>query len=66
MKKQKIKNRKGYYGEPIFNIAFNKISSEFRSNKRVSKRANLSMNILLDYLRNIPDDAEKKSAKNEG
>ena len=66
MKKQKIKNRKGYYGEPIFNIAFYKISSEFRKNKRVSKRANLSMNILLDYLRNIPDNAEKKSAKNEG
>ena len=63
MKKQKIKNRNGYYGEPIFNIAFNKINRNYTNNKRVSKRAILSMDIILDYLHNLPDTKEKKSDK---
>lgn len=65
MKKQKIKNRKGYYGEPIFNIAFNKANNEYTSNKRISKRAILSMDIILNYLHSLPDITEKKSNKNE-
>ena len=65
MKKQKIKNRKGYYGEAVFNIAFNKLNSECTSNKRVSKRAKASMDIILNYLENIPDNEERKSDKNE-
>lgn len=65
MKKQKIKSRKGYYGEPIFNIAFNKANCEYTSNKRISKRAKASMDIILNYLENIPNNTEKKSDKNE-
>lgn len=65
MKKQKIKNRKGYYGEPIFNIAFNKANYEYTSNKRISKRAKASMDIILNYLENIPNNTERKSDKNE-
>lgn len=65
MKKQKIKNRKGYYGEPIFNIAFNKVNSEYTKNKRISKRAISSMNIILDYLHNLPKSTKEKSDKNE-
>lgn len=66
MKKQKIKNRKDYYGEPIFNIAFYKLNCNYVGNKRFSKRTKASMDLILDYLKNIPDNAEKKSAKNEG
>lgn len=58
MKKQKIKNRKGYYGEPIFNIAFNKTNSEYTSNKRVSKRAKASMDLILNYLDNLPKETK--------
>lgn len=65
MKKQKIKNRNGYYGETIFNIAFNKINREYKENKRISKRAILSMNIILDYLHNLPNNTKKKSNKNK-
>lgn len=63
MKKQKIKNRNGYYGEPIFNIAFNKINRNYTNNKRVSKRTVLSMDIILDYLHSLSDVTEKKSDK---
>lgn len=63
MKKQKNRNRNGYYGEPIFNIAFNKINRNYTNNKRVSKREILSMDIILNYLKSIPENTEKKSDK---
>lgn len=65
MKKQKIKNRNGYYGEPIFNIAFNKANSEYTKNKRISKRAISSMNTILNYLHNLPKSTKEKSDENE-
>lgn len=54
MKKQKIRNRNGYYGEPIFNIAFNKANNNYAMNKRISKRAKASMDLILNYLDNLP------------
>lgn len=61
MKKQKIRNRNGYYREPIFNIAFYKLNCNYTNNKRVSKRTKASMDLILDYLKNIPSNTEKKS-----
>ena len=63
MKKQKIKNRNDYYGEPIFNIAFYKLNCNYVGNRHFSKRTKASMDLILDYLKNIPDNTEKKSNK---
>lgn len=63
MKKQKIRNRCGFYGEPVFNIASYYCSRNYDFRKKNSRRAVLSAIVFTDYLHNIP---KKKKGKANG
>lgn len=53
MKKQKIKNKKTYITEPIYNIALYYCNRNYGFHKRNSKRALSSVIAITDYLRNV-------------
>lgn len=53
MKKQKIRNKRKYITEPIYNIALYYCNKNYGFHKRNSKRALLSVIVITDYLRNI-------------
>lgn len=53
MKKQKTKNRGNFYGETIFNIAAYNCSRNFAIGGHNSKRAELSMLALVEYMHNV-------------
>lgn len=53
MKKQKTKNRGDFYGETIFNIAAYNCSRNYTISRHNSKRAELSMLALVEYMHNV-------------
>lgn len=54
MKKQKIRNKCGFFGEPVFNIASYYCVRNYDFGKKNSSRAELSAIVITDYLHNIP------------
>ena len=62
MKKQKIKNKRTYITEPIYNIALYYCNRNYGFHKRNSKRALSSVIVITDYLHNI---TKKNLEKNE-
>ena len=60
MKKQKIK-KSGFYGEIIFNITAYNATRNFTVGKRNSKRAYLSVTVLIYYMDNLPNTSGKKT-----
>lgn len=52
MKKQKTKNRGDFYGETIFNITAYNTSRNYSISGHNSKRAELSMLALVEYMHN--------------
>ena len=63
MKKQKIRNRRTYITEPLYNIAFYYCSKNYGFRKRNSKRALSSVILITDYLKNVSKKRTKKSKK---
>lgn len=63
MKKQKIKNKRTYITEPIYNIALYYCSRNYGFHKRNSKRVLSSVTVITDYLHNISKKQQKKSVK---
>lgn len=60
MKKQKIKNRSGFYGEAIFNIAAYNCSRNYVVGRRNSKRALSSVLAITNFLHNLPETSKEK------
>lgn len=60
MKKQRIRNRGGFYGEKIFNIAAYNCSRNYVIGKRNSKRALSSVLAITNYLHNLPETSKEK------
>lgn len=63
MKKQKIRNKRTYITEPIYNIAFYYLSRDYGFHKRNSKRALSSVITITDYLHNVSKKRTKKNTK---
>ena len=63
MKKQKIKNKRTYVTEPIYNIAFYYCNRNYGFHKRNSKRALLSVIAITEYLHNITKKTLEKGEK---
>lgn len=64
MKKQRIRNRGGFYGEAIFNIASYNCNRNYTIGCRNSKRALSQMLVITNYLHNLPETSKEKSRKN--
>lgn len=60
MKKQKIRNKCGFYGESVFNIASYYCNRNYNFRKKNSKRAVFSAIVFTDYFQNI---SKKKKGK---
>lgn len=63
MKKQKIRNKRTYITEPIYNIALYYCNRNYGFYKRNSKRAVSSVIAITDYLNNVSKKQAKKSVK---
>ena len=63
MKKQKIRNKRTYITEPIYNIALYYCNRNYGFHKRNSKRALSSVIAITDYLHNVSKKQTKKGAK---
>ena len=63
MKKQKIRNKRTYITEPIYNIAFYYCSRDYGFCKRNSKRALSTVIAITDYLHNVCKKQTKKNKK---
>lgn len=63
MKKQKIKNKKTYITEPIYNIALYYCNRNYGFHKRNSKRALSSVIAITNYLSNVSKKQTKKNEK---
>ena len=63
MRKQKIRNKRTYITEPIYNIAFYYCSRNYGFHKRNSKRALSSVILITDYLKNVSKKRTKKGKK---
>lgn len=63
MKKQKIRNKRTYITEPIYNIALYYCSRNYGFHKRNSKRTLSSVIAITDYLHDVFKKQEKKSKK---
>lgn len=61
MKKQKIRNRSDFYGEPVFNIAIYYCNRDNNFCKKNSKRAVSSAIAFTDYFQNIPKKKKRKT-----
>lgn len=61
MKKQKIRHRYGFYGEPVFNIASYYCNRNYDFYKKNSKRVVLSAMVFTDYMNNIQKKGKKKA-----
>ena len=62
MKKQKIRNKRTYITEPIYNIALYYCNRNYGFHKRNSKRSLSSAIAITDYLHNIYKKQTKKKA----
>lgn len=60
MKKQKIKNRNGFYGEAIFNIAAYNCNRNYIIGCNNSKRALSSVLAITNYLHNLPETSKEQ------
>lgn len=60
MKKQKIKNKGGFYGEAIFNIAAYNCNHNYIIGRNNSKRALSSVLAITNYLHNLPETSKEK------
>lgn len=63
MKKQKIRNKRTYITEPIYNIALYYCSRNYGFHKRNSKRALSSVIAITNYLHNVSKKQTKKGTK---
>lgn len=63
MKKQKIRNKRTYITEPIYNIAFYYCSRDYGFHKKNSKRTISSVIAITDYLHNASKKRAKKGVK---
>lgn len=63
MKKQKIRNKRTYITEPIYNIALYYCNRNYGFYKRNSKRAVSSVIAITDYLNNVSKKRTKKGVK---
>ena len=63
MKKQKIRNKRTYITEPIYNIAFYYCSRDYGFHKKNSKRALSSVIAITNYLHNVSKKQTKKGVK---
>lgn len=63
MKKQKIRNKRLYITEPVYNIAFYYCNRNYDFYKRNSKRALSSVIVITEYLHNVSKKQAKKSVK---
>ena len=63
MKKQKIRNKRAYITEPIYNIALYYCNRDYGFHKKNSKRALSSVIAITDYLHNVSKRQEKKGVK---
>ena len=63
MRKQKIRNKKTYFTEPIYNIALYYCNRNYGFHKRNSKRALSSVIAITDYLHNISEKQTKKNVE---
>ena len=63
MKKQKIRNKKTYITEPIYNIALYYCNRNYGFHKRNSKRTLSSVIVITDYLQNITRKVLEKKVK---
>ena len=63
MKKQRIRNKRTYITEPIYNIAFYYCSRNYSFHKKNSKRASSSVIAITNYLHNVSKKQAKKSLK---
>lgn len=63
MKKQKTKNKGDFYGEVIFNIAAYNCSRNYVVGRCNSKRAELSMLTLVEYMHNVGQKNKNEVAK---
>lgn len=60
MKKQKIRNKRTYITEPIYNIALYYCNKNYGFHKRNSKRVLSSVIVITNYLHNITEKHTKK------
>ena len=60
MKKQKIRNRGGFDGEAIFNIAAYNCSRNYVVGRRNSKRVLSSVLAITNFLHNLPETSKKE------
>ena len=63
MKKQRIRNRGGFYGETIFNIAACNCSRNYTIGCRNSKRALSQVLAITNYLHNLPETSKEQMSK---
>lgn len=63
MKKQKIRNKRTYITEPIYNIALYYCSRNYGFHKRKSERTLSSETVIADYLHNVSKKRRKKRTK---
>ena len=63
MKKRKIRNKRTYITEPIYNIALYYCNRNYGFHKRNSKRALSSVIAITDYLHNVSKKQTKKGVK---
>lgn len=63
MKKQKIRNKRTYITEPIYNIVLYYCNKNYGFNKRNSKRALSSVIVITDYLHNITKKHTQKKTE---
>ena len=63
MKKQKIRNKRTYITEPIYNIALYYCNRNYGFHKRNSKRALSSVMAITDYMHNVSKKQAKKGKK---
>lgn len=63
MKKQKIRNKRAYITEPIYNIALYYCNRDYGFHKKNSKRALSSVIAITDYLQNVSKKRTKKGVK---
>ena len=63
MKKQKIRNKRTYITEPIYNIALYYCNRDYSFHKKNSKRALSSVIAITNYLHNVSKKRTKKGVK---
>lgn len=63
MKKQRIRNKRTYITEPIYNIALYYCNKNYGFQKRNSKRSLSSVIAITNYLHNVSKKRTKKGVK---